>query len=406
MALIVQKYGGTSLAHADNFKHVARRVAALRDQGHDVVVVVSARGDTTDELLGLALEITPEPDERELDLLLSTGEMVSCALLAMALKALSKEAVSLTGLQAGILTDKAHSKARITGVDPGRIQRELKRGQIVIVAGFQGVTTDMDVTTLGRGGSDTTAVALAARLKAGRCEIYTDVEGVYTADPRIVPEARRLQDIGYEEMLELATYGAKVLHPRAAELGLLYDIPILVASTFVEGPGTLVCKGVTMEAENKVRGIAHDLDVAKITMRGVPDRPGIAAAIFEPLAQANISVDTIVQNASLENVTDLTFTVAKGDLTKAMKVVDKRAKQVGFKQVLADGTLGKVSIVGTGMQHTPGYASKMFRALSDAGVNIHLITTSEVRITCIVDGAKVPLAVRALHEAFELAKPQ
>ena len=406
MALIVQKYGGTSLARADNFKHVARRVATLRDQGHDVVVVVSARGDTTDELLGLALEITPEPDERELDLLLSTGEMVSCALLAMALKALNKEAVSLTGLQAGILTDKAHSKARITGVDPGRIQRELKRGQIVIVAGFQGVTTDMDVTTLGRGGSDTTAVALAARLKAGRCEIYTDVEGVYTADPRIVPEARRLDDIGYEEMLELATYGAKVLHPRAAELGLLYDIPILVASTFVEGPGTLVCKGVTMEAKNKVRGIAHDLDVAKITLRGVPDRPGIAATIFEPLAQANISVDTIVQNASLENVTDLTFTVAKGDLTKAMKVVDKRAKQVGFKEVLADGTLGKVSIVGTGMQNTPGYASKMFRALSDAGVNIHLITTSEVRITCIVDGAKVPQAVRALHEAFELAKPQ
>jgi aspartate kinase len=404
MALIVQKYGGTSVADAERIKNVARRIIARKEKGDQVVVVVSAMGDTTDDLIKLAYQVNTRPDERELDLLLSTGEIVACTLVAMALEAMGYDAISLTGAQAGIKTDASYSRARILGVDPKRIIKELDSGKIVIVAGFQGITDEMDITTLGRGGSDTTAVALAAALKAEVCERYTDVEGIYTADPRLVPEAKRLAEIGYEEMLELATYGSKVIHPRAVELGELYNVPILVASSFSDNPGTLIHGGASMEVRNKVTSIAHDLDVAKITVVGVPDRPGIAAAIFEPLAKANISVDTIVQNASINNITDLTFTVAKSQLGKAMEVVKPIARSIGARECTSDAKLGKVSIIGTGMQNTPGYAARMFSTFSENGINIQLITTSEIRITCIIEEAKVKDAVRALHRAFELEK--
>ena len=402
MALIVQKYGGSSVADAEKIKRVAQRIAQAKDKGDQVVVVVSAMGSTTDELIGLAHQVSKHPDRRELDLLLSTGEIVSSALLAMVLRDMGYQAISLTGAQAGIMTDSTYSRARILKVETKRVARELEKGNIVIVAGFQGITEEMDVTTLGRGGSDTTAVALAASLGAEVCQIYTDVEGIYTADPRLVPEAQKLAEIGYEEMLELASYGAKVMHPRAVELGELFDIPILVASSFTDDPGTLIHGGVFMEVRNKVRSIAHDLDMAKITVVGVPDRPGISAAIFQPLAKAGISIDTIVQNASIENITDLTFTVFKSDLTRAMKVVEPIAKSVGARECLSDSKLGKVSIIGTGMQNTPGYAARMFGALSEQGINIQLITTSEIRITCIIDEGRVIDAIRALHRAFEL----
>ena len=404
MAVVVQKYGGSSVADADKIRNVARRVAAKKGQGNDVVVVVSAMGKTTDNLISLALQITDRPDDRELDVLLSTGELVSSTLLAMALKSLGQEAISLSGAQAGIQTDRAYSRARILKVEAKRIKKELKSGNIVIVAGFQGISSEMDVTTLGRGGSDTTAVALAVGLKADVCEIYTDVKGVYTADPRIVAEARQLKDLGYDEMLELATYGAKVLHSRAVEVGELYNMPILVASSFTDDPGTLIHGGVEMEARNKVRGIVHDLNVAKITILGVPDKPGIAGAIFNPLANDNISIDTIVQNASVERVTDLTFTVARSDLKRAMSIVEPVSKQIGARGCVADDKLGTVSIVGTGMQGTPGYAARMFSALYENGINIELITTSEIRITCIVDETRVEDAVKALHKTFELDK--
>ena len=402
MALIVQKYGGSSVVDAERIKSVARRIAATRDEGNRVVVVVSAMGDTTDELINLAYQITEQPSERELDVLLSTGEIVSSTLLAMVLKSMGYDAISLTGAQAGIRTDATYSRARILKVESRRVVKELEKGNIVIVAGFQGITEEMDITTLGRGGSDTTAVALAASLGAEVCQIYTDVEGVYTADPRLVPEAQQLSEIGYEEMLELASYGAKVMHPRAVELGELFNIPILVASSFTDNPGTLIHGGVSMEVRNKVRSIVHDLDVAKITVVGVPDRPGIAAALFEPLAKANISVDTIVQNASINNITDLTFTVAKSDLDKAMEVAEPIAKSLGARECVSDSNLGKVNIIGTGMQNTPGYAARMFGTLSEQGINIQLITTSEIRITCIIDAARVKDAVRALHHAFKL----
>lgn len=402
MALIVQKYGGTSVADAEKIKNVARRIIARKEKGDQVVVVVSAMGDTTDELIKQALEITEHPDLREFDALLATGEQMSMTLLAMALRDMGYEAISLSGAQAGIRTDANHSQARILKVEAKRVVKELDKGKIVIVAGFQGISDGEDVTTLGRGGSDTTAVALAASLRAKVCERYTDVEGVYTADPRLVPEAQRLSEIGYEEMLELATYGSKVIHPRAVELGELYNIPILVASSFNDNPGTLIHGEVSMEVRNKVRSIAHDLDVAKITIVGVPDRPGIAAAIFESLAAANISVDTIVQNASVNNITDLTFTVTKGDLNKAMKVVKPIAKSIGARECVSDAKLGKISIIGTGMLNTPGYAARMFGVLSKQGINIQLITTSEIRITCIIDESKVKDAVRVLHRAFEL----
>ncbi len=402
MALIVQKYGGSSVADAEKIKNVARRIVETRDKGNEVVVVVSAMGETTDELIQLARQVNPKPEERELDVLLSTGEIVSSTLLAMALHSLGCKAVSLSGFQAGIKTDTTHSKARILHVEPKRVIEELEKGNVVIVAGFQGMTKDMDITTLGRGGSDTTAVALAAALKAQICQIYTDVEGVFTADPRLVPGARKLNEISYEEMLELATSGARVMHSRAVELGEVYNMPILVASSFSDRSGTIIHGGIPMEVRNKVRGIAHDLNVAKITVVGVPDQPGIASAIFELLAKANISVDTIVQNASINKITDLTFTVARGDLDKAMSLVRPIAKSIGAKECVSDSTLAKVSIIGTGMQNTPGYAANMFRALSGQGINIQLITTSEIRITCIIGEDRVEDAVRTLHKAFEL----
>jgi len=402
MAVVVQKYGGSSVADAEKIKNIARRVAQSRDQGDQVVVVVSAMGDTTDELIELAYQVSGEPDRRELDVLLSTGEIVSSTLLAMTLKSMGYPAISLSGAQAGIRTDAAYSRARILKVEARRVVGELEKGNIVIVAGFQGITGEMDVTTLGRGGSDTTAVALAVGLGARVCQIYTDVDGVYTADPRLVPEARKLEEISYEEMLEMASYGAKVMHSRAVELGELFSIPILVASSFTQNTGTLIHGEVAMEVRNKVRGLAHDLDVAKITVVGVPDQPGIAAAIFVPLAAAGISVDTIVQNASIENITDLTFTVAKSQLDSAMKVVAPIAESIGARECQSDSRLGKVSVIGTGMQNSPGYAARMFDTLRQESINIQLITTSEIRITCIIDEIRVKDALRALHRAFEL----
>jgi len=406
MALIVQKYGGSSVADAEKIKGIAQKVVTARQEGDQIVVVLSAMGDTTDKLISLAHQITPQPDEREMDVLLSTGEIVSSTLLAMAVKSLGYKAISLSGAQAGIQTDAIYSQARIRAVTPQRILSELEKDNIVIVAGFQGITEEMDITTLGRGGSDTTAVALAASLGAKICHIYTDVEGVYTADPRLVPQARKLKEIDYEEMMELATYGTKVMHPRAVEIGKLYNIPILVASSFTNSPGTVIRGGTPMEVRNKVRGIAHDLNVAKVTILAVPDQPGIATALFEPLAEAGVSVDTIVQNASIEGITDLTFTVARSDLRKAMQMVEPIAKSIGAKGCISDAKLGKVSIVGTGMQNTPGYAARMFRTLYDAGINIELITTSDIRITCIVNETRVANAVRALHKAFELEKQE
>ncbi|MFH1639494.1 MAG: aspartate kinase [Chloroflexota bacterium] len=403
MSLFVQKYGGTSLANAGCIRKVARRIANTWDKGNQVVVVASAMGDTTDDLIQLAHEISHRPSKRELDVLLSTGEIVSSTLLAMALKEIGYDAISLTGAQAGIQTDCAYSQAHILKIDASRVVAEIATGKIVIVAGFQGVTDGMDTTTLGRGGSDTTAVALAAALKADCCQRFTDVDGIYTADPRLVPEARRLDEISYEEMLEMATYGAKMVHPRAVELGEIFQVPIQVSSSFAEGPGTLIHRGVSaMEVRNKVRGIAHDFDVAKITVVGVPDLPGIAAAIFQPLAEAGISVDTIVQNASANNITDLTFTVAMGKLGEAMGVVESVAKSVGAVGCVSDDRLGKVSIIGTGMQNAPGYAARMFATLAEQNINIQMISTSEIRITCIVEESRVKDAVVALHQAFKL----
>jgi len=402
LALVVQKYGGTSVGDAERIKHVAGRIMARIATGDRLVVVVSAMGQTTDELILLAQGMTDEPEARELDLLLSTGEIVSSTLLSMALKHGGCPAVALSGAQAGIGTDRRYGRARILKVDPKRLLHELEAGRVVIVAGFQGITEEMDITTLGRGGSDTTAVALAAGLKADRCEIYTDVEGIFTADPRIVPEATKFPEISYEEMLEMAAYGAQVLHPRAVELGAVHKVPIYVASSFSEAAGTLIHGGPFMEQHNKVLAIAQDTDVARITIRGVPDRPGIAATLFEPLGEGGISVDTIVQNASVERLTDLTFTVSRSDLSRALEIVRPVALEIEAPDVLADTHLAKVSILGAGMTSAAGYAGRMFRTLFEAGINIELITTSEIRITCLIDEKQVKDAVRALHKAFEL----
>jgi aspartate kinase len=404
MPVVVQKYGGSSVSDPDKIRNVARRVAKSQEAGNQVVVVISAMGDTTDDLINLAHKITDQPDNREMDVLLSTGEIVSSALLTMALHKMGKKAISLNGRQAGIRTDDSFNKAKILKVESGRIKQELNEGNIVIVAGFQGVTEEQDITTLGRGGSDTTAVALAISLHAKACERYTDVDGIYTADPRFCAEAHKLKEIGYDEMLELTCSGSKALHYRAVELAGVYNMPILVASSFNEAPGTLIHGGDSMEVRNKVRGISHDLDVAKIALTGIPHQPGIAASIFEPLAKAGVSVDTIVQNAFMDKVTDLTFTIGRGELKKAMDVINPIAKAINAREVITDAKLGKVSIVGTGMQNTPGYAARMFSALSREGINIQLISTSEIRITCIIEEAKVKDAVRALHKAFELEK--
>jgi aspartate kinase len=407
--LLVQKYGGSSLASAERIRSAATRVARTARGGRPVVVVVSAMGDTTDELIELAYKIASEPDERELDLLLSTGETVSATLMAMALHDLQQPAVSLTAIQAGIRSTGVFARARITDIHPRRIQSELRAGKVVIVTGFQGVTEDLDVTTLGRGGSDTTAVALACVLGAERCEIYTDVEGIYTADPRVVSEACKVREIGYEEMLELAQLGARVMHPRAVELGELYDMPILVASSFTDAPGTLIHRlpsdgdpDMPMEIRKHVRGIAHDTDVARITLTRVPDQPGVAAAIFQPLADANISVDTIAQSSGADGTTDLSFTVTRDGLARAVELTRSLAPTIGAEVVDPADDVAKVSIVGTGMQSAPGYAARMFAALAEAGINIAIISTSDIRITCVVPRERVEDAVRVLHQAFEL----
>ena len=408
MALIVQKYGGSSVASAERIRAVAQRIAKRKSEGNDVVAVVSAMGDTTDELIALAHQITDRPEPREMDVLMSTGETVSSALMVMALHAIGVDAISLSGAQAGMRTSSVHRNARILAIEPARIQSELALGRVVIVAGFQGLTEGQDVATIGRGGSDTTAVAFASSL-GGTCEIYTDVDGVYTADPRIEPNGRKLNEIAYEEMLELASKGARVMAPRAVEIGSGYNGPIYVTSSFTEAPGTLIHGGTEMnqmEQFHRVRGIAHDLDVAKVTLRHVPDRPGIAAMVFEPLAEHHLSVDVIVQNASAEGLTDLTFTVSKGDLPRVLPVVEQVAKEIKAESVATDSAIGKVSIVGTGIQSAPGYASRMFRSLSDAGINIEMISTSEIRITCIVPEDRVTDAVRALHKTFELERAE
>ncbi len=406
MDLVIHKYGGTSVADAEKIASVARKIGQVRDSGRSIVAVASAMGDTTDELIDLAHTVADEPDPRELDLLLSTGELVSCTLLTMALRSLGYDAITLSGFQAGIRTDDMYGKARIFSIDPARVQSELSDGKVVIVAGFQGITEDMDITTLGRGGSDTTAVALAAALNATRCDIYTDVDGIYTADPRIVPNARKLAEIGYEEMLELASYGAK-MHPRSIELGEANDVPIYVASSFGDAPGTLIHRVEKVkELENRVKvtGIAYQANIAKITVRSLPDRPGIAAALFEPLAARGINVDTIVQNTSLERITDISFTVNRSDLAQAHAEVQALLSRLGGTEVISDPTLASVHVVGSGMQNTPGYASRMFRILAEGNINIDMITTSEIRISCIIKEDQVADAVRLLHEGFQLGE--
>ena len=364
-------------------------------------------GKTTDELIALAQAISPRPPRREMDMLLATGEMVSSALLAMAVREQGRGAIALTGAQAGVFTDDTFGRARIRDIDTERIEREFAAGNVVIIAGFQGASGAADFTTLGRGGSDTSAVALGAALKAQQVEIYTDVDGVYTTDPRIAPDARRLADIAAEEMLEAAAQGAGVMHPRAVELGLLYDIPIVVASSFAAAgaAGSIIRKEVRMEPVDRVRTIALDRDVASLTLRHVPDRPGIAAQLFGPLADAGISVDTIVQNASEDRLTDLTFTVTRSDLEQAYEAASPLARELGAKALLRDDDLVKVSLIGTGMQSAPGYAALMFRTLSEAGVNIELITTSEIRITVLLRSEHGEQAVRLLHRAFALDQP-
>ena len=410
MATIVQKYGGTSVADAAKIKNVAQRIASACQRGDRVVAVVSAMGDTTDRLIGLAGQVSDRPESRELDALLSTGEQMSCTLVAMALKSLGLDAVSLSGAQAGIRTDSRYGKARIAAVESGRIRGELEEGRVVVVAGFQGITDDMDVTTLGRGASDLSAVAIAAAIEADRCEVYTDVEGIYTADPRHVPNARKLDEVGYEEMLEMASLGAK-MQPRSIELAMQYNVPVVVASSFVNAPGTLIHKGADMgprvgEIRNRARAVATDRNVAKITVTGIVDRPGISASLLEPLAEADISVDVIVQNASVRDTTDLAFTVSGDDADRATEIVQGVAYTIGANDVIRTDNLAKVSVVGAAMQNTPGYASRMFRALADERINIEMITTSEILITCVVDADKVGDAARALHTAFGLEEPE
>ncbi|MBN1171009.1 MAG: aspartate kinase [Micromonosporaceae bacterium] len=407
MALIVQKYGGSSVADAERIKRVAERIVSARRAGNDVVVVVSAMGDTTDELLDLASQVSPVPPGRELDMLLTAGERIAMALLAMAINNLGFEARSFTGSQAGVITTSTHGKARIIDVTPGRLRGALDEGAIVIVAGFQGVAQDTkDITTLGRGGSDTTAVALAAALKADMCEIYTDVDGVFTADPRIVKNARHIEQITYEEMLELAACGAKVLHLRSVEYARRYGLPIHVRSSYTNRPGTMVTKAmedVPVE-QALITGVAHDRSEAKITIVGVPDEPGVAARIFEVVANAEVNLDMIVQNISTEGTarTDISFTLPKTDGQGAMAALNRTQEKIGFKTLLYDDHVGKVSLIGAGMRSNPGVAASFFAAIGQAGVNIEMISTSEIRVSVVCRDSDLDAAVRAVHDAFDL----
>jgi aspartate kinase len=403
MGLVVQKYGGSSVSDAERIKRVAERIVATKKDGHDVCVVVSAMGDTTDELLDLAQQVSPLPPGRELDMLLTAGERISMALLAMAIQSLGLSARSFTGSQAGVITDSSHGRARIIDVTPGRITEAIAKGHIAIVAGFQGVSQDTkDITTLGRGGSDTTAVALAAALKAEVCEIYSDVDGVYSADPRIVSNARHQPTVSYEEMLELAASGAKILHLRCVEYARRYNVPLVVRSSFSTNPGTLITGEVPVE-QAIISGVAHDLSEARVTVVGVPDKPGEAAAIFRAIADAEVNIDMIVQNVSgATDRTDISFTLPKSDLATAMASLNKIQASVGFEQLLSDEHIGKVSLVGAGMKSHPGVTATFFEALAKAGINAEAISTSEIRISVVCRDTSVPVAVRAIHEAFEL----
>ncbi|MDQ1735591.1 MAG: aspartate kinase [Pseudonocardiales bacterium] len=407
MGLVVQKYGGSSVADAERIKRVAERIVDTRRAGHDVVVVVSAMGDTTDELIDLAEQIVPVPSGREFDMLLTAGERISMALLAMAIQSLGYPAESFTGSQAGVLTTAVHGKARIVNITPGRVETSVAEGNVAIVAGFQGVSPDTkDITTLGRGGSDTTAVALAAALKADVCEIYTDVDGVYTADPRIVPNAKRLDTITYEEMLEMAACGAKVLMLRCVEYGRRYGVPIHVRSSFSTKPGTIVSGNMEDLAVEQaiISGVAHDRSEAKVTVVGVPDKPGEAAALFRVLAEAEINLDMIVQNISTGGTgrTDVSFTLPKADGQTAVQALGRVKDQVGFENVLYDDHIGKLSLIGAGMRSHPGVSATFFASLAEAGVNVEMISTSEIRISVICRDTELDAAVRAVHDAFEL----
>ena len=404
MAVIVQKYGGTSVGSPERIEHVAAKVKAARERGDEVIVVVSAMSGETDRLVGLAHRIDPRPAPRELDVLLATGEQVTIALLSMALQKLGCAARSYTGPQVRILTDSAFNKARIRDIDEAAVRKDLAAGRVVVVAGFQGVDEDGNITTLGRGGSDTTAVALAAALKADECQIYTDVDGVYTTDPRVVPQARRLARITFEEMLEMASLGSKVLQIRSVEFAGKYNVPLRVLSSFQEGEGTLISFEETEMEQPVISGIAFNRDEAKVTVVGVPDQPGVAYRILGPIADANIEVDMIVQNVAADATTDFTFTVHRRDYEKALEILRVAAADMGAREVTGDSKIVKISIVGVGMRSHAGVASKMFQTLSKEGINIRMISTSEIKVSVVVDEKYLELGVRALHDAFELER--
>ncbi|RJQ44698.1 MAG: aspartate kinase [Gaiellales bacterium] len=401
MATIVQKYGGTSVGDTGRIQNVARRICATHEAGNQVVAVVSAMGDSTDELLRMAHEISTSPPERELDMLLSTGERVSVALLAMAIHELGHEAISLSGSQAGIQTDTVHTKARITGIAGTRLRDTLDSGKIALVAGFQGMSPDEDVTTLGRGGSDTTAVALAAALGADVCEIYTDVDGVYTADPNIVPQARKIDIVSYGEMLEMAATGAEVLMLRSVEYSQKYSVPLHVRSSFTDKPGTLVRKEDEEMEKAVVSAVTHTTEESKLTLLRVPDKPGIAANVFGALAEENVNVDMILQNVSEQGTTDISFTVMQADLPAAQRALDRICDKLGVAYVLGE-KMGKVSIVGAGMKSYPGVAARMFKTLAEQGINIEMISTSSIKVSCVIERDRVADAVKALHQEFQL----
>lgn len=402
--LIVQKFGGSSVANAEKIQNVARRVTGYRKKGYDLVVVVSALGDTTDELIALANQINAEPSEREMDMLLSTGEQISVALLAMAIHKLGYEAISFTGAQVGIITDTSHTRARIIKINADKIKEELRRGRIVIVAGFQGVTHNQDITTLGRGGSDLTAVALAKELQADECEIYTDVDGIYTTDPRIEPKAKRIKVITFDEMLEMASLGAQVMQSRSIEVAKKFNVPIHVRSSLSNHPGTMIVKEVKRMEDVVVSGITLNKNEAKITVCDVPDRPGVAATLFRELSSKGVNVDMIVQNVSHTRKTDISFTVSKAEISRTLKVAKKASRSIEAGEVLADQDIARVSIVGVGMKSHPGVAAKMFEVLAKDKVNIEMISTSDISISCIIQKKFAETAVRSLHEKFGLAK--
>lgn len=404
MGLVVQKFGGTSVANVEKIKNVAGKAIREKKAGHDVIVVLSAMAGETNRLIDLAQSAAENPDEREYDSLISTGEQVTISLLSIVLNDMGYPARSFLGFQVKILTDQAYQKARISSIDTEAIQKELNKGVIVVVAGFQGVDEENNITTLGRGGSDTSAVALAAALKADRCDIYTDVDGVYTTDPNICARARRLEKISYDEMLEMAMTGAKVLQPRSVEMAKKYNVPVYVKSTFSDKGGTLVTKEDKEMEKEVLSGITYDRDQAKITVIHIPDRPGIAASLFSPLSERHISVDMIIQNASAQGFTDLTFTVAKKDMKAAQKIVEATAREIGAKQVEVDDDVAKVSIIGVGMLSHSGVAAKMFKTMADESINIMMISTSEIKISCVIQRKYTELAVMVLHDAFHLDK--